>query len=99
MHPKPARYGKREHRVRGRRGQALRRRRLDTASWCCQDCEAAGKVEAATVVDHIVPLALGGADEDANCRALCDECHRKRTAEQFGRRHRPAISADGWPVG
>ncbi len=38
----------------------------------------------ADVVDHIVPLAKGGLDVDENTRNLCDPCHVKVTAEQFG---------------
>lgn len=29
---------------------------------------------AATVLDHIIALGLGGADVDANCQAACDNC-------------------------
>ena len=39
--------------------------------------------------DHIVPLALGGADDESNWQAICAEpCHRKKTrgskATEFG---------------
>jgi 5-methylcytosine-specific restriction protein A len=84
-------------RIRGRKAVALRRKRLERSP-LCEDCKAKGLVRAATVPDHIKPLALGGEDVDSNIRCLCDECHRKRTAEQFGRRYRPAIGLDGWSV-
>ncbi|MAM40664.1 MAG: HNH endonuclease [Erythrobacter sp.] len=45
---------------------------------------ADGRTELAIVVDHIVPLALGGSDEDGNTRNLCDPHHKAVTAEQFG---------------
>ena len=99
MHPTRPRNAGREKRVRGRKGQALRCRRMQQSDGRCVDCLARGRQEVATVIDHIVPLALGGKDDDANCRALCDECHRARTAEQFGRRLRVAVGADGWPAG
>ncbi|MFZ4746780.1 MAG: HNH endonuclease [Sphingomonas sp.] len=54
-------------------------------------------ITGATVVDHIVPLALGGDDSDANTRSLCTPCHGTRTAEQFGHRSRVATGPDGWP--
>jgi 5-methylcytosine-specific restriction protein A len=84
-------------RLRGRAGQEQRKRRL-RAEPLCRDCAEAGRVTAATVPDHIKPLALGGTDEDANIRCLCKPCHDKRTAEQFGNRSRQEIGADGWPV-
>lgn len=84
-------------RLRGRRGMAQRARRLRSEP-LCRDCRDKGLVQAATVIDHIVPLISGGDDSDANCRALCHECHRTRTAEQFGYRKLQQIGADGWPV-
>jgi 5-methylcytosine-specific restriction protein A len=82
-------------RIRGRKGVALRRRRL-WASPLCEDCKAKGLTRAATVPDHIKPLALGGEDVDSNVRCLCADCHRKRTAEQFGHKPKPIIGLDGW---
>jgi 5-methylcytosine-specific restriction protein A len=84
-------------RLRGRAAVAQRLRRL-RAEPLCRDCAAKGIVTAATVVDHIVPLALGGDDSDANTRSLCTPCHGTRTAEQFGHRKRVAVGFDGWPV-
>lgn len=85
-------------RIRGRKGMALRKRRL----WdepLCRDCADKGITTEAYTPDHIRPLALGGTDTDANIRCLCRECHAKRTAEQFGHTQRPkvTIGVDGWP--
>jgi 5-methylcytosine-specific restriction enzyme A len=85
-------------RLRGRKAVAQRKRRLQRTHGLCEDCTASGRVTIATVVDHIIPLAKGGPDTDDNTRNLCDEHHRKRTAEQFGHRERRAIGADGWPL-
>lgn len=84
-------------RLRGRKAVAQRKRRL-RAEPLCRDCREKGQVRAATVPDHITPLSQGGTDDDDNIRCLCDECHRKRTAEQFGQRYKQPIGADGWPI-
>jgi 5-methylcytosine-specific restriction protein A len=83
-------------RIQGRAGQKLRTRRLQRSNYLCEDC-LPGRVVRATVVDHIKPLALGGEDIDGNTRNLCDPCHAKRTAEQFGHKHKQPIGLDGWP--
>jgi 5-methylcytosine-specific restriction protein A len=85
-------------RQRGRRAVAQRLMRLQ-AEPLCRDCAAKGVVSEATVPDHIVPLTQGGSDEDSNIRCLCADCHRARTAEQFGLRRTVAVGPDGWPIG
>lgn len=85
-------------RLRGRRAVAQRHRRL-YAEPLCRDCKAKGRITAATVPDHIVPLTKGGPDTDDNIRCLCEPCHTIRTAEQFGHRARIEIGKDGWPTG
>lgn len=76
-------------RLRGRAGMKQRQRRMLRTNWMCEMCQDKGIITIATVVDHIVPLALGGTDDDSNTRNLCDEHHRIVTAEQFGREARP----------
>ena len=64
------------------RAEVLRRDR-----WLCQVCRLAD----ATEVDHVAPKALGGTDEPGNLQAICNRCHRAKTARdraasrQFGR--------------
>lgn len=36
-------------------------------------------------IDHVVPLELGGADEDDNLQALCGKCHRAKTGADIQR--------------
>lgn len=74
-------------------------RLYDTAAWkkiqkaqldrepVCQGCEEAP----ATVADHIVPIARGGAKrERANLQSLCCDCHQEKTnTEKAGRRWIP----------
>lgn len=84
-------------RLRGRAAVEQRARRLK-AEPLCRDCLTKGIVTAATVPDHIVPLDHGGSDDDGNVRCLCNECHLRRTAEQFGHRHKQSIGLDGYPI-
>ena len=57
----------------------------------CRRCAAQGRVTAADLVDHIVPIAEGGAvlDED-NLQSLCRRCHDAKTAEDLARRRQAA---------
>lgn len=84
-------------RLRGRAAVDQRDRRLASEDYLCRDCREADRVTVAAVVDHIIPLAKGGTDDDSNTRPLCDDCHRKRTAEQFGHKAKRKIGRDGWP--
>lgn len=52
------------------RGMILRRDPV------CMVCQA----RPATQVDHIIPKAHGGTDEETNLRGLCAACHRDKTA-------------------
>lgn len=86
------------NRIRGRKGVALRIRRLQ-AEPICRDCADKGQVTEAVTPDHIVPLSHGGTEDSTNIRCLCAECHRIRTAEQFGyRKPFSIIDDDGWPL-
>lgn len=68
-------------RLRGRAGVAQRLRRL-RAEPLCRDCKARGQIAPAIVPDHIVPLALGGSDDDSNIQCLCTPCHAFKTAAE-----------------
>ena len=76
--------GERVERLRGRAGQKQRARRLERSHGLCEMCLDEGRTAEATKVDHTVPLALGGSDEDHNTRNLCRAHHDQVTAEQFG---------------
>ena len=62
----------------------------------CRICEAAGRTEAATCVDHIKPHKGDQGlfwDED-NWQGLCDPCHSKKTAAEdggFGNKRRAVV--------
>lgn len=50
---------------------------LDGAQGTCASCKRPGL---RLVVDHVVPLALGGSGDASNLQALCDDCHGDKTA-------------------
>lgn len=45
----------------------------------CRHCAAAGRVTAASDVDHVIPKALGGTDDRSNLSPLCADCHARKT--------------------
>lgn len=65
----------------------------------CVACSAAGRVTAATEVDHIIPLFLGGDDAWDNLQPLCHDCHVDKTNAEMGYKVKSRIGEDGWPVG
>lgn len=70
---------------RGSRGYRARwnkvRMRVLRGNPVCVVCERKGVTSVATEVDHIVPLADGGARfARANLQALCRPCHELKTA-------------------
>lgn len=83
-------------RIRGRKAVELRKRRLRNEP-LCRICKEEGRITAATVPDHIIPLAKGGEDTDENIRCLCAACHDRVTRQEFGHKQRVTIGADGWP--
>ncbi len=85
-------------RIRGRKGQALRRQRLRDHPVCVL-CDQAGITRRSTVPDHIRPLAKGGTDTEDNIRGLCADHHAQVTREEFDQRDRPKIREDGSPEG
>jgi 5-methylcytosine-specific restriction protein A len=84
-------------RLRGRAAVKRRARFLEDNPLCVH-CKAKGRVTAATVPDHITALTNGGQDTEENLQALCEECHRTKTAQDMGNKARRQVGADGWPV-
>lgn len=53
----------------------------------CRMCLLDGVVTAATMVDHIVPIADGGEKlDDDNLQSLCRDCHARKTADDLVKR-------------
>lgn len=59
--------------------QARRQRVLRRDNYLCQ-LRYEACVQLASHVDHVVPLAEGGADDDRNCAAACSVCHAKKSS-------------------
>lgn len=51
----------------------------------CQPCRDRGQVTLAVQVDHIVPKAEGGTDDESNLQAICSDCHKSKTAREAQR--------------
>lgn len=48
----------------------------------CAECKQLGRIREAHEVDHIVPKAQGGTDDDDNLQAINRECHKAKTARE-----------------
>lgn len=64
----------------------------------CQPCKRKGQLTQASEVDHIIPRAKGGEADDDNLQAICIPCHKAKTLQDEGKKARPVIGPDGWPV-
>lgn len=64
----------------------------------CAECRKKGRITIATIADHIIPLSKGGKTELSNYQGLCRECSDRKTLTDQGKRYRPRIGPDGWPV-
>ena len=71
-------------RMRGRRLQRARLALLSKQPWCVP-CLKRGIRTISTIRDHIIPLAEGGADDDTNVQAICEDCHDAKTREESRR--------------
>ncbi|WP_027817080.1 HNH endonuclease [Paraburkholderia bannensis] len=76
--------GNRHARGYGNAWVRLRERILARDCGLCQTCKSAGRVTIATEVDHIVPKARGGTDDDSNLQSICHPCHASKTGRESG---------------
>ena len=77
----------------------VRKLALERDKHLCQPCLRKGNgPRPAKEVDHIRPKARGGTDALDNLQAICSPCHRDKTIRDSGRRVKPRIGLDGWPV-
>lgn len=64
----------------------------------CVVCQAAGRLRAATQVDHVRALFQGGTNDFDNLQGLCEPCHLDKSLAERGYRQRQAIGIDGYPL-
>lgn len=73
---------------------SYRRRRavFMSANSLCVECQANGRIEAATVLDHIKPVEQGGDFYDAeNWQALCITCHARKSVTERKTKHQKNV--------
>ncbi|TFF37431.1 HNH endonuclease [Pseudomonas sp. RIT623] len=85
------------HQGKGRGGRPWRRLRdkvLKRDHYLCQcsECKRLGRLRGADEVDHIVPVAMGGTDDDGNLQAINHDCHKAKT-QRDAQARRQAIAA------
>ena len=90
--------GSRREQGYGTEWQRVRLLVLRRDKFLCQRCLKVGRIETADCVDHVVPKAKGGTDAMSNLQSLSKACHMIKSLEDFGRRPRPQIGIDGYPV-
>lgn len=74
--------GTRQQRGYGSEWDSLRRSILARDKGLCQPCFTQGHITPATQVDHRVPKAQGGSDDQVNLQSICEQCHRTKTASE-----------------
>lgn len=74
----------------GRGGRPWRRKRArvlarDGYLCQCKQCKATGALKLATEVDHVIPIAEGGTDDESNLQAMNTDCHKLKTQAEAAR--------------
>jgi 5-methylcytosine-specific restriction endonuclease McrA len=60
----------------GRLSKGLSERLLQSQSWSCVYCHA--DLRLGFHLDHVIPIFLGGKNEDGNIQLLCPTCNRRK---------------------
>jgi len=56
---------------------------FNAANGICHICDGGIQAGEAWQVEHIVPIAMGGADEPDNMRPAHDKCHKAKTKDDM----------------
>lgn len=76
------RRGSRHERGYGSAWDRLRARILKRDAGICQPCLQDGHVHQGTEVDHKIPKAQGGTDDEDNLQTICHERHKAKTVAE-----------------
>jgi len=76
------RRGTRHQRGYGAEWDRKRERILARDGGLCCPCRRIGRVTLGREVDHTVPKARGGTDDDDNLQTICRPCHKAKTAAE-----------------
>lgn len=93
MPDKPATFSSRPKQPRAKHGGSHARRgriaayrrlreRLLSEEPLCRYCRSTGLIRGATVLDHIVALALGGTEDPANLAPSCTPCNDAKSTDE-----------------
>ena len=65
---------------------------------CCYKCRRKLRIGVDKYqIEHPDPLCLGGSDDDADLRVICDDCHKPKTAEDAAEKaRRDRIVTSAW---
>lgn len=91
------RRGTRHERGYGTEWDKKRERIMERDCGICQPCKAAGLLHVGTEVDHRVPRAEGGTEDDDNLQTICHDAHVRKTREEAlrARQRRQVAQAGG----
>jgi 5-methylcytosine-specific restriction endonuclease McrA len=59
----------------------LRKYVFERNNYQCQSCHKIDLTAKSLQVDHIIPLAQGGANDLSNLQTLCAKCNREKSAK------------------
>ena len=59
----------------------VREKIFECDNYQCQSCHKIDLVAKSLQIDHIIPLAQGGANDLSNLQTLCAKCNREKSAK------------------
>jgi 5-methylcytosine-specific restriction protein A len=100
---KPWNHGDRESRHKRGLGREHRQARAELLARepLCRLCKqkTPPRITVATIADHVIPRAMGGAGDISNLQPVCATCHDDKTRLDLGwKPRRKRIGEDGWPI-